>query len=67
MKRKRVAQYRGFLGYTQSEMAKVLGISLSTYANKERGIYPFSEREMALFKKETSKYFPNITIDDIFM
>lgn len=58
--------YRTMLGYTQQEMAVLLDISRQSYYMKENGKTPFTDIEKVIIKKEISKIFPDITIDDIF-
>lgn len=58
--------YRIMLGYTQQQMADLLDISRQSYFMKESGRTPFKDSEKILIKKEISKLFPSITIDEIF-
>lgn len=62
----KVANYRKFLGFTQSDFAKIFGISLQAYSRKERGKVPFTDAEKMKLKKIFSEEFPGITIDEIF-
>ena len=62
----KVAGYRAMLGLSQHEMGKILGMSKQQFSTKERGIYPFSDKEKETMKNYLIRYFPNITIDDIF-
>lgn len=47
----KVREYRIIKGFTQSEIAKLLGIKQNTYSYKERGIYDFSVKEIKVLKK----------------
>lgn len=49
-------------GLTQKDMAKMLGISESSYTNKERGDYQFKQDEMFM----AADYF-DCRIDEIFL
>lgn len=59
-------KYRAFLGMTQEEMANRLGISLSSYRNKENERTAFSDAEKVVFKNIVSSEIGNTTIDEIF-
>lgn len=61
-----IVGYRKMLGYTQSEMAKKMGISSQSYWQKEKGRVSFSDKEKIIFKKLLQSLFPSITIDEIF-
>ncbi len=58
--------YRVMLGKTQSEMAKIFGISKQAYSAKERGLYQFKDTEKIILKEMLQDIFPGITIDEIF-
>ena len=47
---------------TQSDVAKLLGIDLRTYQNKEHGISQFKQNEMFILAKHYNK-----KIDEIFL
>lgn len=53
-------------GKNQTYFANVLGISLNSYANKEKGRTQFTQKEMELFYREVKKYIKNISVEDIF-
>ena len=61
-----VAGDGGMTGKTQSYFADILGISLNSYANKEKGKTQFTQQEMHLFYSELKKYISDITVEDIF-
>lgn len=61
-----IAGYRKMLEKSQTEMAKIFGISLQAYRSKEIGKTPFSDNEKLKLKKMLLPIFPDITIDDIF-
>ncbi|MCO4598041.1 putative transcriptional regulator [Streptococcus infantarius subsp. infantarius] len=62
----KIKGYRTMLGFTQTEMGKVLGISKQSYYNKENGKVAFSDSEKIAFKKCLEPYFSNIKLEDIF-
>ena len=62
----KVKAYRNFLGYSQKEMSDLLGITLNSYRNKERGITNWKDEERIFFKKLVLPLFPGITVDSIF-
>lgn len=61
-----VAKLRKYKGLTQTDVAKIFGISLTAYSRKERGLTPFNDKEKVVLKNLFSEDFPNITIDEIF-
>lgn len=61
-----IAGYRTMANKSQREMAKLLGISLGAYRNKESGAVEFKQSEMKIFYSIIKKVVPNITIEDIF-
>ena len=63
---KNVSIYRRMTGKSQSHFANVLGISVNSYANKEKGRTQFTQKEIESFFLEIIKYFPNLKIEDIF-
>ncbi|MBD3950039.1 helix-turn-helix transcriptional regulator [Tuanshanicoccus lijuaniae] len=62
-----VSRYRRYTGLTQEQLAKLIGISTNSYSNKERGITPFTYHEMVKIRGVFRDYFPNITMDEIFL
>lgn len=62
----KVAGYRAMLGMSQEDMGNIIGMSKQQYSTKERGVYPFSDREKEAMKNYLQNYFPGLTIDDIF-
>lgn len=63
----KVRGYRNMLGLSQTEMAKLIGISSKqSYSQKENNKISFNDEEKKRFKLVVEQYFPNITIDDIF-
>lgn len=59
--------YRCRIGENQEEFAKNVEMAFSTYSRKERnGCSDFTAIEMANIKNYLIKYFPNITVDEIF-
>lgn len=61
-----IVSYRKMTGKNQTYFANVLGISLNSYANKEKGRTQFTQKEMELFHREIKKYIKNISVEDIF-
>lgn len=61
-----IAGYRVTLGKSQTDMAKLFGISLQAYRMKECGKTPFKDSEKLIFKEMLLPIFPDITIDSIF-
>lgn len=49
-------------GLTQPDMAKILGISVTTYSSRERNVFPFEADEMFAL----SDYFGK-SLDEIFL
>lgn len=58
--------YRRLTGLTQENMAKIIGISLSSYKMKEKGLSEFKHSEMIKFYKVVQSVNPNISFEDIF-
>lgn len=61
-----IARYRKFLNYTQTDMAKLFGISLQAYSRKERGINAFNDNEKIMIKKLLTPHFPEVTYEELF-
>lgn len=62
----KVIGYRKMIG-TQEMMAKELGISVNTYANKERGNSEFTRKEMMKFHQIIKDRIGDITtVEGIF-
>ena len=47
----RIKEYRIIKGYTQRELAEVLGINQNTYSDKERGKTNFTIDEIKIIKE----------------
>ena len=62
----RIAGYRKMLGLTQTQMAKQLNISLTSYFNKEHGITPFTDKEKVIIRDMLKGVIENPSIDSIF-
>lgn len=62
----KVAEYRRYLGLSQTDLANLLGVSLQAYWKKEKGITPFKDDEKIKITKLFQKTLPNIDIMDIF-
>jgi len=63
---KKVKGYRNYLGLTQEQLGKKLGMTKQSYNNKENGKTAFSDSEKIILKNLLIPYFPNISIEDIF-
>lgn len=61
-----VSMYRRMTGKSQKYFASKLGISVNSYANKEKGKTQFTQKEMELFYLEIKKINQDISIVDIF-
>ncbi|MCM8710493.1 helix-turn-helix domain-containing protein [Clostridium sp. SYSU_GA19001] len=62
----RLIAYRKLIKLNQSEMARKLNISLTSYNRKEKGKRSFTQQEMLEITKLIKEYVPDITMDDIF-
>lgn len=62
----KIVGYRKMLGYTQSDMAEILGISVQAYCQKEKRRINFADKEKVVIKNILTPHFPCITIDEIF-
>ena len=56
----KIKEYRMVKGYTQREIAELLGIKQNTYSDKERGKTKFTIDEVKLIKE-----LFNVTYDDL--
>ena len=56
----KVKEYRVMKGYTQTEIANLLGIKQNTYSDKERGKIQFNVKEIKLIKE-----LLNVTYDEL--
>ena len=56
----KIKEYRIIKGYTQKELAEVLGIEQNTYSDKERGKTNFTIDEIKIIKELFS-----VTYDDL--
>lgn len=56
----KVKEYRVMKGYTQTEIANLLGIKQNTYSDKERGKTQFNIKEIKLIKE-----LLNVTYDEL--
>ena len=62
----KVKGYRNYLGLNQTQMAEKLGITLTSYRNKENGKTTWKDSERVKIKEMLMPYFPGLQIDDIF-
>ena len=56
----KVKEYRIMKGYTQAEIANLLGIKQNTYSDKERGKTQFNIKEIKVIKE-----LLNVTYDEL--
>ena len=56
----KIKEYRAIKGYTQREIAELLGIKQNTYSDKERGKSKFTIDEVKLIKE-----LFEVTYDDL--
>ena len=56
----KIKEYRIIKGYTQRELAEILGIKQNTYSDKERGKINFTIDEIKIIKE-----LFNTTYDDL--
>ena len=56
----KIKEYRIIRGYTQRELAEILGIKQNTYSDKERGKINFTIDEIKIIKE-----LFNTTYDDL--
>ena len=56
----KVKEYRVMKGYTQTEIANLLGMKQNTYSDKERGKIQFNVKEIKLIKE-----LLNVTYDEL--
>ena len=56
----KIKEYRIIKGYTQRELAEILGIKQNTYSDKERGKSKFTIDEIKIIKE-----LFNTTYDDL--
>ncbi|KAA9301939.1 MULTISPECIES: helix-turn-helix transcriptional regulator [Aerococcus] len=66
MKVNKVSAYRKAIKMNQSQMAKLLNLSVDAYSRKERGLSEFKQSEMAKIVNIISKKEPTATIEAIF-
>ena len=62
----KVAKLRRFKGLTQTEVAKILGVSLQWYWQKETGKKPFSDKEKMILMELFREDFPELSFEEIF-
>lgn len=58
--------YRNHLGMTQKQLADHLGMSVTSYRNKENGITSFTDVEKVEFTHLVNNIFPDASIESIF-
>lgn len=65
-KNKKLAAYRKMIDFTQANMAKEIGIGITTYNLKETGKLPFDQFEIERIMGILRKFFPELTADEVF-
>jgi len=66
MNRNNLAAYRKLIGLKQTDMAKKIKVTPTTYSRKESGKSDFTETEMILITETIKGKIPDVTMDDIF-
>lgn len=61
----KIAGFRRICGLTQAQMAEKLGVSVTTYRNKESGKTKFTSEEMKIFT-DLVKTVINVEMESIF-
>lgn len=59
-------KYRRYIGVSQTKMANIADICLTTYMHKETGKKPFNQYEMAKIYGYIKDKLPDITIEELF-
>ena len=63
----KLIECRKLLGYSQADMAAVVGVGLETYKKHERGEFDFKLTEMLTIQKViNNKLQTNLTLDELF-
>lgn len=63
----KLIECRELLGYTQSDMAELVGVGRETYKKHERGEFDFRLTEMLIIQKAINKELQtNLTLDELF-
>lgn len=62
----KLAGYRVMLGFTQESFGEIFGMSKQHYGQKENGRRNFNDKEKVKIQKYLSKYFPDVTIEELF-
>lgn len=52
---------------TQEDMAKLIGVDVRTYSNKEKGISQFKLNEMVIISRQFKKSIEDIFLNEKFM
>lgn len=52
---------------TQEDMAKLIGVDVRTYSNKEKGISQFKLNEMVIISRQFKKSIEDIFLSEKFM
>lgn len=64
----KLIECRELLGYTQSDMAGIAGVSPETYKKHERGLFDFRLTEMlAIQENVNDELQTNLTLDELFV
>lgn len=66
MNNRKLRSLRSYFDINQSELAKLINVTLNTYSAKERGVTFFNQIEMIKITIFFKEYNPKLTMDDIF-
>jgi len=62
----KVRGYRKMMNLSQKDLAEMLGISIQSYSNREKGVTAFRDEEKKIMKELFKEIDETLTIDDIF-
>lgn len=66
-KQSELVALRRYNGFTQNDMAKLLGVDVRTYVYKEHGVSQFKLNEMFIISRKFNKPIDEIFLEDDFM
>lgn len=66
MLNRKLASVRKLYGFNQGAIAKVIGVTVTTFSAKETGKVSFTQKEMVTITNFFKELDPKITMDDIF-
>lgn len=62
----KIKGYRNMAGFTQKEVASKIGVSTTTYINKETNKFEFSKSEIEKIYKLLKTRISNLKLEDLF-